>query len=320
MMGSSHAMTGVILGCSTISLVIPHQHTTWEIVASLYRDAGHWAWLLIPLIGVFTLLLPGLAIPDAWLPNAPPIVLLLTIAITGGAALLPDLDHPSSTVARSIGPLTKLISRGLAWLAWTIYHTTRLPGDPGQRESGHRLITHTPVGSLGFALIATASAAVHPIASGIVAGLCCGLLGTGLRHALRRFLRALPRCFRGIGAMPGIGIGSAAGIASWHTASTFPAWSWALGIPVLLGCLIHREGDWCTNSGVPRRAWPLPEEAGKRRWKLHKAPVTFDTGGDEERFFVWRLLVLGSVTALAGIVGIPAALPEIGTTLAGVAR
>lgn len=320
MMGVSHAYSGVILGCSAASLVVPHRYTTWEVAAEVWQNSGTWAVLLLPVLVVLGVLLPGLAIPDHVIPDAPPVVLVLTIAITGGAALLPDLDHPSSTVARSIGWLTRSISRALAWTAWTIYHSTRLPGDPGQRESGHRLITHTPVGSLGFAVIASASAAAHPIASGVVAGLCCGLLATGLRHALRRFLRQLPRCFRWIGSTPGVTLGGAAGIASWHASTTFPAWSWAIGLPVLLGCLIHREGDWCTNSGVPRRLWPLPEEAGTRRWKLHRAPITFDTGGDEERYVVRNALVLGSVLALAGLLGLPGALPDVGAALAEASR
>ncbi|TDB73790.1 hydrolase, partial [Micromonospora sp. KC721] len=35
-------------------------------------------------------------------------------AVTAGAALLPDLDHPGSVVARSLGPVTRLIARGTA--------------------------------------------------------------------------------------------------------------------------------------------------------------------------------------------------------------
>src|SRR5262249_47428211 len=34
--------------------------------------------------------------------------------VCAGAAMLPDLDHPNSTVAHALGPVTHLLARGLA--------------------------------------------------------------------------------------------------------------------------------------------------------------------------------------------------------------
>src|SRR5689334_11070895 len=45
-------------------------------------------------------------------------------ALTSGAALLPDLDHPPSTVARSFGPVTKIVSRGVDAASVGIYNVT----------------------------------------------------------------------------------------------------------------------------------------------------------------------------------------------------
>jgi hypothetical protein len=55
------------------------------------------------------------------------------VVITVGAGVLPDIDHPDSTIARSFGFLTE----ASAWLVGPIY-------------SGHRHSTHSPAGIAVF--------------------------------------------------------------------------------------------------------------------------------------------------------------------------
>ena len=47
-------------------------------------------------------------------PHQPWPVLITTAALGAAAALLPDLDIESSTVSNSLGPVTRVISRGVA--------------------------------------------------------------------------------------------------------------------------------------------------------------------------------------------------------------
>src|SRR5664279_2070383 len=47
-------------------------------------------------------------------PHQPWPVLVATAALGAAAALLPDLDIESSTVSNSLGPITRLLSRGVA--------------------------------------------------------------------------------------------------------------------------------------------------------------------------------------------------------------
>lgn len=54
----------------------------------------------------------------------------------------PDLDHPSSKAARSLGPATRLLAHGIAALSAAVYRSTAT-GRDRPNESGHRGITHT---------------------------------------------------------------------------------------------------------------------------------------------------------------------------------
>jgi membrane-bound metal-dependent hydrolase YbcI (DUF457 family) len=204
----------------------------------------------------------------AVVPAAPLPVRLLAAAVTGGAALLPDLDHPSSTVARSLGILTRLLARALDAASLAIYHATRTGGDPADRKSGHRLVTHTVPGCILFASLTAASCLLHPASSAVALGMLGGLLGLGMRIA-------------------GIGVAASCAAAGWWSAQAHPGYWWLYGLAVLVGAFAHVAGDWCTNSGVPL-AWPVV--VGGRRWRLFTAPVTFDAGGVEERILVTPLL------------------------------
>jgi membrane-bound metal-dependent hydrolase YbcI (DUF457 family) len=61
-------------------------------------------------------------------PHQPWPMLVATTALGAAAALLPDLDIESSTVSNSLGPVTRLISRGVAWVSG------------GHREGTHSLV------------------------------------------------------------------------------------------------------------------------------------------------------------------------------------
>lgn len=312
MMGVSHAYSGVVVGCALASLGMPHAATIPEIAGHIYAagsaGGGIGPTLLAALAAfgfafVTGLLLPGFLVPDAWTANPPLLVLGLFVLILGGAALMPDLDHVSSTVARTLGPITGVLSHGLNRLSLTIYHATRLPGDPPERRDGHRLITHTWPGSAGFGVIALTCQLAHPIAAGAVVGISVGLLAVGVR----RMLRKIPV----VRAAPGMVLGMLAGMGGWWCSVQYSGWSLLFPLAVMLGCMVHREGDWCTNSGVPRRLWGIPQNAGTMRWAKNGAPRRFDTGGDYERYAVRHALLAGAVVAAAGFVLMPEILPAL---------
>jgi membrane-bound metal-dependent hydrolase YbcI (DUF457 family) len=262
MMGYSHALSGLAAGCAVLTAV--------DYAAT------------------------ALGAPDL-IPLVPAIVFA---AVVGGAALLPDIDHHNSSAARALGPITNSIARGVDSLSLIIYHATRTPKDPGDRDGGHRLITHTPVGSTVFGLLAAVACAVSPWGSAVTCALVIGLLGAGSKQTVGRFLRGFLKVRLGAALVLAI----AGGVSGYLVSQWYPGW-WALcGLGVLLGCLIHREGDWCTNSGVPRRLWPKLKDG--RRWDKSKAPATFDTGEYVELKVVRPLLGFGFLVTAGTASGI----------------
>lgn len=218
----------------------------------------------------------------ALIPAAPIPVRVLMVIVTGGAGLLPDLDHPQATAARSLGWVTKLIAHGVDRMSLAIYHATKTPDDVADRKSGHRLFTHTWPGALLMGVLAAVSAAVSPVSSVVVSAILAGLLALGLRVA-------------------GVGIAAGAGVLAWIVAAQYPGWWWVVPVAVVAGCLAHVGGDWVTNSGVPI-LWPFVSKG--KRWRLVHAPVTFAAGDSVETMLVAPLLLVSLVLATATVTGV----------------
>jgi membrane-bound metal-dependent hydrolase YbcI (DUF457 family) len=204
------------------------------------------------------------------------------ITVTGGAALLPDLDHPSATAARSLGIVTRLIAKGVDAASLAIYHASREGGDPAERHSGHRLFTHTLPGALLASLAAASLCLLHPAAGAVLCALLAGLMSLGLKTA---------------GGVLGIGSGAVA----WWLLDRENAWWWLVPVSVFVGCVVHILGDTVTNSGTPL-LWPLRSQG--RRWRLVTTPVTFAAGDAVEHLFIAPLLMVGVVLASGGVLGV----------------
>lgn len=211
------------------------------------------------------------------LGDAPLAVRLLLIPVTGGAALLPDLDHPSSRVARSLGPVTKLIAKGVASGSLSIYHATRTELDVADRHSGHRTVTHSLAGCLIFGLIALAAVGINPYVGAAFLALLVGLLAQG---------------FKSLGA----GFTLTGGGVAWWVLTHNNSWWWAFPVAVTVGAAAHLvAGDYLTNSGIPL-LWPMVLNG--RRWTLLRAPATFSTGTPFESHVVTpTLFVILGVSA-----------------------
>lgn len=252
-------------------------------------------------------LIAGVAVAGA-LP-APLPVRLLVVPVAGGAALLPDLDHRSSRIARSLGPITKGLAAAVNALSLAIYDGTATDEDPHKRD-GHRTATHTIPGCLawglglllvGFAGPWAVTAAELPVRfTGAPVAVCLavlvGLMGSGLK-------------VRGYGF-------AVAGLAgSWWVTSTYSAWWWLWPVVVAVGSLSHVLGDAWTSSGVPL-AWPFVVH-GQRWYRVH-APTTFSTGTTVETTVVTPLLYLGLVVSVGFATGfLPAFVGVVSGVLGG---
>ena len=204
--------------------------------------SGAAAWFAaVPLIGMAGM---PLRLPD----------IAAGAIISAGAALLPDLDHPSATIAQTYGVLTEALSRVVNAVS-----------------GGHRHATH----SLFFVVLAAGvtegMAQLSPVAVQVFVALLIGigLRGLGIGVPRRRLGSAV------LNAM--VNAGLLGGFALLHV-----EYRW-IGIAVGLGCLVHLVGDCITTEGCPL-LWP---------WMLNfTVPVVPSTGGRVERWLVTPLLLV----------------------------
>lgn len=189
--------------------------------------------------------------------------------VCAGAAMLPDLDHPNATVARSLGPVTGVLSKVIATLA-----------------GGHRMGTH----SLPFAVL-------------------MGLLVTFGLAQWQSPILALALCFfftslvarvltEADGAVCAAISAGVAGVMVMATPVTADL-SW-LALAITLGCLLHMLADLVTTEGIPL-LWPLSR-------KKISVPLVGNTGGLREKLTA-SLAGLATCYVFATAVVLPALFP-----------
>ena len=198
--------------------------------------------------------------------------LAVAAALTAGAGILPDLDEPGSTIARTFGFLTG----GFAW----IVH---------QLSGGHRKGTHSLLGVALMTLLALwagswqrSAPAQHPEVWWhlVPAGLILALLFSAGFRALY------------IGGHHGdlFGIGVAA-LVIWQGWDLVEVTSWhvpLLAVCVALGMLAHLAGDMLTHDGCP-----LLYPVSRYEFGLLPEPIRITTNKLAERWVISPLLLIG---------------------------
>jgi len=174
--------------------------------------------------------------------------------ICAGSALLPDVDHPSATIAHTYGGITHLLSRIVNAVS-----------------GGHRHATH----SLLFVLIAGGLTEGVAQLSPVAVQVCCfmligfGLRGLGFGVPGKRITSAIVNAVANCGLL---GVFALLGV----------RYEW-IGVAVALGCLVHLVGDCITSEGCPL-LWPY----------LGRLSIPFvpRSGGRVERWIVTPLLII----------------------------
>jgi len=206
-------------------------------------------------------LVTGVAIGQFWW-HLDPAHVAVGAAVTAGAAVLPDIDHPDASVAECFGFVTK----GFAWLI-------------GRVSGGHRHGTHSLAGLAAFTAAAyVAERHLHTPAGKVGLGLLLVLV-------LASGLRAL-KIGGHFGDLLAIG-GAVAMLRSGFGVAEVP---WAIAA----GTATHLVGDMLTNEGIPV-AWPL----SRVHFRLLPEPLAFTTGTRPERWVVAPLMVVALVWLVA---------------------
>jgi membrane-bound metal-dependent hydrolase YbcI (DUF457 family) len=199
------------------------------------------------------------------------------VVLTAGAGVLPDIDHPDSTISRSFGFMTE----GFAWLV------DRLSG-------GHRHGTHSLVGIAAFtagALVAGAYQISGPRAGSaghvafswhmVPAGLYLALLYSSALRALH------------VGGHHGDLLGIASAVITCYTGADLfriPVGPWhvpMLAVATGLGCAAHIAGDELTHGGCPI-FWPF----SMHEFHLLPRPLQFTTAKLCETWIIFPLLAV----------------------------
>ncbi|TDC01692.1 hydrolase [Micromonospora fluostatini] len=263
MMGRSHALSGAV---------------AWLAVCAGWREAT-----------------------DAGLVDTAPggVVVAAGAAVAAGYALLPDIDHPDSTIARSLGPVTRGLARVTAAGSAALRrigcaHCERRPD-----QGGHRALTHTAL----FAAAAGATVAALASWGGPAAGLPAAGVGAWLaaRCALsgRLRYRAVSALLHGVaqpvryhlaGALPILlALVFVAALALLTPTGT--SWGWT-GLAAGVGVLTHSLGDALTRAGAPL-LWPARIRGC--RWRAVGSPraLRIVTGGAGEKVIVAMIGVVG---------------------------
>lgn len=144
--------------------------------------------------------------------------------VCAGAALLPDLDHPSATIAHTFGPVTAVLSRVVA----------RLSG--GHRHATHSLLFTAAAGAAGWWAGTAGRWVAWPVMV-LLAGL--GMCAIGVTHTTTALVAA-----------------TAATAPAAFTGGT----GW-LGPAIAVGVAAHLVGDCLTGHGCPL-AWPARHNIG----------------------------------------------------------
>ncbi|MFC8801448.1 metal-dependent hydrolase [Promicromonospora sp. NPDC057138] len=209
--------------------------------------------------------------------------------VCAGAALLPDADHHSGTIANSLSPVSDVVVKGIETVS-----------------GGHRKGTHSILGVAVFTAIAWALSFLsvdtgnEEIGSILIGpGIMCVLLVAFALKALKitRDTKILP----------------------WTTSVVLAVliaifapeeWYW-MPFSVALGCVVHILGDMITTAGVPL-LWPLKFRSPF--WMRNGRGIEFDmlwkSGGnlalpilgDAGSVREWIFLIPVSLYAIVGIV------------------
>ena len=195
------------------------------------------------------------------------------VLLTAGAGVLPDIDHPDSTVARSFGFLTEAF-------AWVV---ARISG-------GHRHGTHSLVGIATFSAGALAAGSYQLSAPHLTghAVFSWHLVPAALYLALlySAGLRALH-----IGGHHGDLLGIGGAVITCYTRwdlILIPLGHWhvpLLALATALGCAAHIAGDELTHGGCPV-FWPV----SGHEFHLVPGPLQITTAKICETWAIFPLL------------------------------
>lgn len=207
---------------------------------------------------------------EHYLDRSPDVGTLLAFgAVTAGYGVLPDLDHPSATLARTLGPATRALAGAVSGLA-----------------GGHRKGTHT-IWCAGLVVAGVAWLVAQFGSNAAILVVFCGF------YLAAMILKLAPRPTSSTAELVYVVEAAAATAATWWLVGDWWWLPWAVGF----GVVGHIAGDILTTEGVPI-LWPLP-------YPVVRIPLLGDTDSGRENLFASALGIAMVWIALASILAEP---------------
>lgn len=204
------------------------------------------------------------------------------VAVWGGMSLQPDIDHPSSTISNSWGPVT----RGVRFRWFGKRHRV-VPGISDAvvfLTGGHRRGTHNPI-HMALTLLAAWMASWTSIGTALVLVMATGTVITMLMVLTRTSVRKN----WALNLVASLGVGVASIWQGWVLPWWFP-------LAMAGGVGAHILGDLVTKGGIP---WSV----GKGRY-VRVSILPMETGGFAELVLMrWLVLLPLNVLPLAYLAG-----------------
>jgi membrane-bound metal-dependent hydrolase YbcI (DUF457 family) len=217
--------------------------------------------------------------------EASPTGIVVGALVTAGAALLPDADHRSATIAQSLPPVSNAVCAGIGAIA-----------------GGHRNGTHSLVGIAGFVTLAWFAGhwtLQTPLWGTVYLG--AGLVSLLLVSFAAKVLGILPDGVQKLPWILAVPLAVFVALCAPDEQDWFP-------LAVAIGSTVHVAGDLLTTGGC-NLIWPF---RFRRPKFMHKTPVirwiwrrgghlSIPVLGDAGSWREWLMLVPVSLYAIIGV-------------------
>lgn len=240
-------------------------------------------------------------------------VLVLSMGVMAGAALIPDLDNTASTSKSSLGLLGDGLSLFFRGTSAVIQTVARLPRDDDE-PNPHRGFYHTVPACLlmGFLVFKGTSITSGDIELPIFGHVTWGTLiaiivawlniHMALAALAKKFVRRMKNQAGIFGELVAFAFSFALTVATF-TQLPHDLNYWWLGVSVAVGSFIHIFGDCFTTAGNPI-LFPIPFK-GKLWWNVRFLPIK--AGGVIENWVfvpIFGLICVISFLKLSGVFGL----------------
>src|SRR6185312_2927424 len=182
----------------------------------------------------------------------------------------PDIDHKSSSVTSSWGPVTWVLCRITRFVSRRVYVATRAQHDPKTTDP-HRTFTHTWLGAMFAGVLVTLGLCLNPV-------VCVATGALMFTVAMRPIDPKLQWLAAALGGFIALELWPVMGT-NWHWMMWWTAFT--------VGCITHVWSDCVTKEGAPL-SWPFIFTREERPAKEVESPLARLARPKSTKIYRWH--------------------------------